>query len=248
MISSYFGTLSMTQSPNTTARLVAILQVEKEARVQCQEPGCAHGVYRAIDVVGENGKLTVLGSTCFAKRFGGANALGKAKFGGGSGRLLTPSERELLRGNTAALLDLLEKEQQMHAQIMQDKVRALHAAFHNRKPLVESSPGPHRVDAQRFGIPWIWAKPFSSIAYFPMRDGTAWVRVQHRGGEHLLMPWPAFEGWDEALPSSVGVADPELGGLRVHDLAESVKYLKAKARFMRVGIWREVIGASKTEK
>jgi hypothetical protein len=62
------------------------------------------------------------------------------------------------------------------------------------------------------------------------------------------MPWPEFEGWDEALPSSVGVADPELGGLRVHDLAESIKYLKAKARFMRVGIWREVIGPSKTEK
>ncbi len=70
---------------------------------------------------------------------------------------------------------------------------------------------PHREDAQRFGIPWTWAKPLSSIVYFPMRDGTAWVRVQHRGGEHLLMPWPAFEGWDEALPSSVGVAVPELG-------------------------------------
>lgn len=238
----------MTQSPNPNARLVAILQVEKEARIQCQEPGCAHGVYRAIHVVEENGKLTVLGSTCFTKRFGGANALGKAKFGGGSGRLLTPAERELLRGNTAALLDLLEKEQQMHAQIMQDKLRALHAAFHNRKPLVEPSPRPHRDDAQRFGIPWIWAKPLSSIAYFPMRDGTAWVRVQHRNGEHLLMPWPPFEVWDEALPSSVGVADPELGGLRVNDLAESIKYLKSKARFMRVGIWREVIGASKTEK
>jgi hypothetical protein len=132
----------MTQSPNTTARLVAILQVEKEARIQCQEPGCAHGAYRAIHVVEENGKLTVLGSTCFAKRFGGANALGKAKFGGGNGRFLTPAERELLRGNTAALLDLLEKEQQMHAQVMQDKVRALHAAFHNRKPLVEPSPDP----------------------------------------------------------------------------------------------------------
>jgi len=28
---------------------------------------------------------------------------------------------------------------------------------------------------------------------FQMKDGTAWVRVQHQEGFHMLMPWPWFD-------------------------------------------------------
>ncbi|MES2980224.1 MAG: hypothetical protein V4731_17530, partial [Pseudomonadota bacterium] len=48
------------------------------ARVQCQQPGCGHSFYRRIHVVQEAGRLLVLGSTCFEKRFGTALALGNA--------------------------------------------------------------------------------------------------------------------------------------------------------------------------
>lgn len=213
-------------------------------------------------------KLTVLGSTCFAKRFGRADALGQARYGGGQGRVLTAGERQLLVDNTAALLALLEQERHAHeiaaterlnamrAAIEQDRLArelaaaekrtAMRAVFENqhRSPIPanfsQSSNG-----TQLLGIPWPWAKPMSSIAYFQMPDGTGWVRVQHKTGDQILMPWPAFDGWDEAFPARVGVPDPELGGLRSPNIIQSVDYLKRTARSMKVGIWREVIDGTK---
>lgn len=273
-----------------TARLVAILQVEKEDRVQCQQPGCAHGVYRAIHVVaesdGDREKLSVLGSTCFAKRFGRADALGQARYGGGQGRALTPAERQLLVDNTAALLAQLEQEREAHELAVTEKLNAVRAASererqereqvaterlnamratierqrlareraesekrkasavfsdHHRPPVLAAGSQP---STQLLGIPWSWAKPLSSIAYFKMRDGTGWVRVQHRNNDQILMPWPPFDGWDETLPAKVGVPDLELGGLRVPNIVESIEYLKTLGS-MKVGIWREVIGVAK---
>lgn len=56
---------------SSPARLLAIVAVLPQKRVQCS--GCGHGVYAAIHVVEENGQILVLGSTCFAKRFGSAS-------------------------------------------------------------------------------------------------------------------------------------------------------------------------------
>ena len=70
------------------------------------QPGCGHGVYAAIHVVEENGQILVLGSTCFAKRFGSAAAVGLPAYsaGGGNGKPLTEDERQLLMNNTAELM------------------------------------------------------------------------------------------------------------------------------------------------
>ena len=64
-------------------------------------------MYAAIHVVEENGQILVLGSTCFAKRFGSASALGLPAYsaGGGNGKPLTEDERQLLMNNTAELYE-----------------------------------------------------------------------------------------------------------------------------------------------
>lgn len=46
----------------STAKLLAIVAVEKTDRVRCGQPGCGHSVYRRIHVVREGCKLLVLGS------------------------------------------------------------------------------------------------------------------------------------------------------------------------------------------
>lgn len=226
-----------------TAKLLAILQVEKEHRVQCQEPGCAHGVYRAIHVVEVDGALAVLGSTCFAKRYGNSGALGTASFGNGQGRRLNAEERQLLVENTAALLDRLQAERDQELQYARERLSKLQELSQRQ---LQPQVAQHSVDpsSQRYGIPWDWAKPLSSVAYLRLRDGTAWVRVQHRDTSQILMPWPSFEGWDETYPAYVGVADYELGGLRVPagGIKAALEYLKEWCgASMRVGNWREVV-------
>jgi hypothetical protein len=226
-----------------SAKLLAILQVEKEHRVQCQEPGCAHGVYRAIHVIDVDGALTVLGSTCFAKRFGNSAALGTAKFGNGQGRRLDAEERQMLVENTAALLDKLQAERDREGQEVREKLAKLHELSQRQLKPRASQLGPDS-SLQRFGIPWEWAKPLSSVAYLRMRDGTSWVRVMHRDSSHILMPWPYFDGWDEAYPAIVGTADYALGGLRVPPggIVAALEYLKDRSQAsMQVGIWREVV-------
>ena len=102
--------------PNTlsgdrsTAKLLAIVSVEHADRVRCGQPTCGHSVYRRIHVVRESEKLLVVGSTCFAKRYGTDGALGMARFGGGEGRMLTDEERQLLLNNTEALIARFEEE------------------------------------------------------------------------------------------------------------------------------------------
>lgn len=91
-------------------RLRAIVAVDHSDRVQCQNPGCGHSVYAAVHVVEDGDRLLVLGSTCFIKRYGGANALGAALYGGGGGRKLTALETAMLVQNTSALLAHFEAQ------------------------------------------------------------------------------------------------------------------------------------------
>ena len=64
---------------------------------------------------------------------------------------------------------------------------------------------------------------------FLLRDGTGWVRVQHRYGRQCIAPWPAFDGWDEFLPPSVGATDLDLWAYAVADVAAAVSYLRVRA-------------------
>lgn len=97
----------MTQS---TFNLRAIVAVEFAQRVRCQQPHCGHSVYARIHIVEEAGEFLVLGSDCFAKRYGVASTANFSGFGGGGGRTLTDAEREMLQHNTAALLAMFEEE------------------------------------------------------------------------------------------------------------------------------------------
>ncbi|MET0333324.1 MAG: hypothetical protein ABW190_03560, partial [Rhizobacter sp.] len=48
-------------------------------------------------------------------------------------------------------------------------------------------------------------------------DGSAWVVYEMVDGNMAIAPWPKEDGWDEALPPSVGVADETLGIYRGKD-------------------------------
>lgn len=221
------------------AQLLAIVAVDFDKRVQCRQPGCGHSVYRQVHVVQDGPELLVLGSTCFAKRYGGSNALGGPSYGGGGGRQLTDAERELLANNTAALLAQFEAE-------AQEVERLRREAFSKQVPPplvarpVESRPTPP-TSSRSFSSPFPWAAPGRSMLYLHMQDGTGWIRVEHKDGQQRLVPWPKFEGWDETLPSSVGLADHELGCLHVRDIVSALIYLRQHAQWEKVvGSWREL--------
>ena len=230
------------------ASLIAIVGVDQDARVQCQQPGCGHSVYRRIHVVQEAGKLLVLGSTCFEKRFGAASALGHATYGGGAGRTLTIEERDLLMQNTAELIARFEREREETEKKCQEadqqslkKLKVLSAAFEVRVAAARQTPGLSQ-GWSKSDTPWPWSKPLSSIAYFTLNDGSKWVRTEHVNGFHMMMPWPSFDGWDEALPASVGTPDLPLGGYRIDNVAVAVGYMRAHGNFGVVGGWRDVMG------
>ena len=85
--------------------LLAIVVVPPSKAVSCQAPGCGHRVYAAVHVVEDGGQTLVLGSTCYAKRYGSSSALGSPKYtsGGSGGKALTDEERDLLAANAAEL-------------------------------------------------------------------------------------------------------------------------------------------------
>ena len=216
------------------ARLLALVSVSRERAVRCGEVCCGHSVHAAVHVVEDEGKLLVLGSTCFAKRYGSAAALGEPSYGSGSGsgRSLSEAERQMLIDNTAALLAQFEEEKQrqlaMRSAALQEK----------RKPATSASQPAFGLHLNR--SPWPWVKPLTSMAYFHLQDGSNWVRVQHRDQRQILVPWPAFDGWDEALPPTLGSPDHELGGYVLGNLVNAVAYLRSQGGEPRVGVWEQV--------
>ena len=241
-------------TPNSgNARLRAIVAVDAKDRVRCQQPGCGHSVYAAVHVVEEDGKLMVLGSTCFAQRYGSHAALGQAQYGGGGGRKLTDEERQLLIQNTEALLAQFEAqasadaeasalaEAQVHAdealrkQQIVDKLLALRAAYAERKAVI---PGMTALPSS----PWPWQMERSSVALFTAPDGAHWVRVQHKDRSQKLAPWPQFPGWESALPSGIGRADASIGAIAVDNIADAIQVLR-QLGFLgpEVGRWQDVL-------
>lgn len=228
-------------------QLLAIVEVEKAARVYCAQPGCKHTVYKAIHVVRDGGQLMVLGSTCFAKRYGSLTALGQAQHWGGKGKLLTSEERALLQGNTEALLArFAEEEAKLRAEAEQKlkrlRERLAPLSYPSTAPPVQPrnqrAPGP----TLRQSMPWGWMKPMTSVAAFKMTDGSGWVRVQHKDGRQFIVPWPTFDGWEEAWPPVVGHPNLDVGGYEAGNLIEAVAYLRARAALEKVtGLWGDVL-------
>jgi len=227
---------------------MAIVEVEKAQRVYCAQPGCHHTVYKAIHVVKEGDQLLVLGSTCFQKRFGSLTALGKAQHWGCNGRALTTEERALLAGNTPALLAHFEVEEARMREEARQKLQRLRDEMRRRSTPLQV-PAQVTVRLPRVGgmslrgvFPWPWMMPASSVAAFKLRDGSGWVRVEHKDRRQFIVPWPRFDGWEEALPPAVGDASLEVGGYEVvGPLVASIAYLRAHAVGEKItGLWGDV--------
>ena len=238
-------------SNNGNAQLLTIVEVERDLRVRCGNPGCGHSVHKAIHVVRDGAEVLVLGSTCFNKRYG-SNALGKPSYGGGGGRKLTAEERELLLNNTTALVERFRVESEAQRQKLRDMRSTFEARAYARRmapttmpvPPVRLSPG-----GTEFGLgamknrqfPWPWMKPMSSIAAFQLHDGSGWVRVQRREGQQMLVPFPKFDGWDEWLPAHLGCPDIDFEAYQIHDIPAVVAYLRARSAHEKIsGVWAEV--------
>lgn len=249
---TFGGKAEEMQSPEVTAQLLAIVEVDHDQRVSCGNPGCGHSVHKAIHLVQDGQRLLVLGSSCFKKRYGAA-PLGQPRYSGGAGRKLSTEERDLLLNNTAALVEQFEREREASLH----KLRVTKVAFAARanargSSQSESLPSPEnktlvyarspvKVSSARRAVPWTWMKPGTSMAGFKLKDGTAWVRVQHVDGRQLLTPWPTFDGWDEWLPAHLGSPEHALGAYVVIDLRETISFVRSRAVRERVsGLWAEI--------
>lgn len=236
------------------AKLLAVVKVEKEQRVRCQQPGCNHTVYKAIHVVEEQGTLLVLGSTCFTKRYGSPTQLGDPAYGNAGGRALTSEERQMLQDNTRAFIERFEKEYLARQAAAQAKLQSMRSrpvpGYANSAswphPLTRQKPWHEPTMAPAQSGPWPWMKARTSMAYFKLKDGSAWVRVQRHDGQQMLAPFPVSEGWDEALPASLfGTAALEHTAYLVPDIRRAVEYLRERADVSLVtGVWRDIAGAA----
>lgn len=241
--------------PRAPARLRAIVAIEFERRVRCQQPGCGHSVHAAVHVVEEAGQLLVLGSTCFAKRYGSAGALGSAQYGGGTGRKLTDEERVMLAENSRALLAHFEAEETAAAalakaqaataekqrqEVLAERARALEAAHQQQSDGRRSPSPPGRTPVP--SSPWPWQLSETSVALFESPDGAKWVRVQHKDRSQKLVPWPRFPGWNRALPPGAGEPDYALGAVSVANIVEAIKLLQRFGfRGPMVGRWQDIL-------
>lgn len=95
-------------------KLLAILEVDKNARVLCQSDGCGKSIYKRIHVVNDNNKIIVLGQTCYSRIYGGNTSIFTddvgAHYTADKSRKLTAEERDLLLKNTEKLIEQFENE------------------------------------------------------------------------------------------------------------------------------------------
>lgn len=112
------------KAPESGAYLLAVVEVDKADRIQCQAEGCGHSVYKHIHVVLAGLGFKVLGSQCYERLYGRATHTGDApQYGTTTGRRLTPEERLVLVENTAAFIEALEAER-----VELERLAALEAA------------------------------------------------------------------------------------------------------------------------
>ena len=82
-----------------------------------------------------------------------------------------------------------------------------------------------------------WApdqKMGSSFVFYRLRDGSAWVVYTRQDASYAIAAWPrAEDGWDEALPPSVGTPDKTLGVYRASDLGSAMTFLAPRADIVR---------------
>jgi hypothetical protein len=217
--------------------LRALVTVDRDRALLCQQPHCGHRVYAKIHLVEESGKLLVLGSDCFATRYGVGKSNSFRGPGSGGGRVLTETEREMLVNNTAEFLAYFEAEFQRERELAEEKRKEekelAEAHLNAQRELYQAAQA--RLESMRIQSPtpqWqevvepefepeppieviplpAWAslkKANSSFFAYGMANNNCWVLMQsasHPGCFIAPAPTP-FEGWDEALPPSLGRVD-----------------------------------------
>lgn len=102
---------------------------------------------------------------------------------------------------------------------------------------------PSRTFASVDGSPWAaWRKPGHAFICYGARDGEGWVIFPHRDGRLVMAPHPKFDGWDEAVPLHIGVADHELGAVVLVDRLAAMVFLSPRSPMIRTAsTWEELL-------
>ncbi len=119
----------------STAQLLAVVEVPRDARVRCQAAGCHHPVFRRIHVVRDGAAVHVYGSECFKMLFE-SSSVGSStpRYTSSDGRHLTQEERQLLIENTERLI------QQFEAEYQAELTRKAELAATTRSPVMPAAP------------------------------------------------------------------------------------------------------------
>lgn len=97
--------------PQPDTYLLAVVEVDREARILCQAEGCGHSVYKRIHVVLAGTEFKVYGSQCYQRLFGYlGTAATTPQYGSAEGRRLSADEQLVLAENTARFIEQLENE------------------------------------------------------------------------------------------------------------------------------------------
>lgn len=116
--------------------LAAIVEVPFDDCVQCQGKMCGHAVYRQVHIIiWTDGRIECWGQTCYERELGVTSQGRDSKTisGSGSGRILTPEERELLRHNREQLIAKFRKEEEEHARAERERQENLRRAAEGRE-------------------------------------------------------------------------------------------------------------------
>lgn len=182
---THFGTADVVQvdAPGTGAYLLAIVEVDKADRIQCQAEGCGHSVYKRIHVVLAGLEFKVLGSQCYERLYGQASAAAP-QYGSGTGRLLTAEERLVLVENTAAFIEALEAER-----VELERRAAAQAARQREIELAQAARRPAPPPVLRPETP----QHIDRDARSPLYEGGEMLRWRWRGPETLAASIAEYE-------------------------------------------------------
>lgn len=122
---------------------------------------------------------------------------------------LAAAAQERANASAAKFMTMVKQMSQRRAAEEQERLLA------QQRPVGLSSPAAAPVP--KVEPQYAWAplrKPSAAFIFYRLQDGSAWVVYEMVDGTMAIAPWPKEDGWDEALPPSVGVADEALGVYR----------------------------------
>jgi hypothetical protein len=191
--------------PRPTAYLLAVVEVDKNDRIQCQVAGCGRSVYKRIHVVLSGLEFQVLGSECYQRLYGqDGQIVATPQYGPGTGRLLTAEERMVLVENTARFIETLEAER-----LELERLAALEATRREQEGLA-------RIAMQREAQKFQKTRQFPRPLHIPDDARSA----SYDGPE--MLRWR----WKNAEERSASIADYEANPTDVHHHASVMHCLK----------------------